>query len=306
MQPLSDSILKTLAYFDIFGYPLLPEEIRLFLSLPATETEVNVSIMELENEGCIFRIGSFYSLHNDQRLIQYRKDGNTRAIPLLQTANRVGRILYRFPFVRAVGISGSLSKNFAAAGADIDFFIITAPNRLWIARTLMHFLKKLSFLSGREHWFCMNYYISTDALLIGEKNIFTATEIVTLMPVCGKTTFEQFFTTNSWIEDFFPNTTNHKNPAIETATGFIKLLFEKLLGGYVGNRLDNHWMKLTTRRWLQKQDRHKMNNKGEPLGLKTSKQTARPAPENFQKKILELYAQKIKSIKQSSAVTPNS
>lgn len=303
MQTLSGSILTTLAYFDMFSYPLLPEEILLFLDQPANAGELGLSIAELESEGRIFRIGSFYSLHNDHTLAQRRKDGNTRALPLLKTADRIGRLLYRFPFVRGVGISGSLSKNFADADADIDFFIITAPNRLWVARTLMHFLKKLSFLSGRQHWLCMNYYISTDALLIGEKNIFTATEVVTLLPVSGKAAFESFFTANNWVTDFFPNVEpGNSSQVIDRRTGIVKFLFEKLLAGRIGTRLDDHWMNLTTKRWQQKQDHHQMNNKGQPLALKTSKQTARPAPENFQKKILELYALKLQLLEQHQVV----
>jgi hypothetical protein len=102
--------------------------------------------------------------------------------------------LYRFPFVRGIGISGSLSKNYADEDADIDFFIITSRNHLWIARTFLHGLKKLSFLVGKQDWYCMNYFIDEEALVIAEKNIFTATEVVTLKPVCGEKRDYNLFT----------------------------------------------------------------------------------------------------------------
>src|SRR2546430_6574247 len=94
---------------------------------------------------------------------------------------------------------------------DIDFFIITSANRLWIARTCMHLFKKLTFLTGRQHWYCMNYYIDEEALNIEEHNIFTATELITLLPVCGNGTMQRFFQMNSWVSVYFPNNVLEKN-----------------------------------------------------------------------------------------------
>ena len=51
-------------------------------------------------------------------------------------------IIAAFPFVRAVGISGSLSKQYADENSDIDYFIITAANRLWIAKNLPAYFQK--------------------------------------------------------------------------------------------------------------------------------------------------------------------
>jgi predicted nucleotidyltransferase len=113
-------------------------------------------------------------------------------------AKGVGRLLIKFPFVRGVGISGSLSKNFADDKSDIDLFIITEKDRLWIARTLMHCFKKLTFLANRQHHYCMNYYVDEQQLQIAEKNIYTAIEVDTLIPLEGDVVFEQFYTANTW------------------------------------------------------------------------------------------------------------
>src|SRR5262249_18548698 len=153
---------------------------------------------------CIYQHGEFYSLNHDHSLVARRIKGNRHARTMLDTAYKVSALLYRFPFVRGIGISGSLSKNFADEKADIDFFIITSKNRLWIARTLMHLFKKLTYLAGRQHWFCMNYYVDEEAMLIEEKNIFTAIELLTLVPVAGNGTLDSFFHVNAWAMDYFP------------------------------------------------------------------------------------------------------
>jgi predicted nucleotidyltransferase len=117
----------------------------------------------------------------------------------------LAQLLIKFPYVRGIGISGSLSKNFADENSDIDLFIITKKNRLWIARTLMHLFKKLTFLVNKQHYYCMNYYIDEQQLEIVEKNIYTAIEVVTLIPLQGDGAFASFYSANAWTKDYLPN-----------------------------------------------------------------------------------------------------
>src|SRR5687767_14585093 len=203
-QP-EQSIIKALAYFDIFNYPLTQEEICSFLDQPMAVDELSPALQQLVDNKRIFRLDNFYSLQQDPALRSRRTTGNYKAQLLLKTAYKAGGFLFQFPFVRGIGISGSLSKNFADQETDIDFFIITRTNRLWIARTLMHLFKKLTFITGHQHWYCMNYYIDEEAMLIEEQNIFTATELITLLPVCGNGAMDRFYDQNHWAADYFPN-----------------------------------------------------------------------------------------------------
>jgi hypothetical protein len=292
MSSTGDQILHTLAYFDIFRYPLTGAEINMFHGDLTDQTTIDKALDTLKNEGAVFSNGSFYALHNNPFLFERRIKGNREAKKLLVLAGKVGRFLYRFPFVRGVGISGSLSKQFAEADADLDFFIITSPNRVWVARTFLHILKKCSFLFRRQHWFCMNYFVSTTSQVIAEKNIFTATEVVTLLPVCGKKTFVDFFMANDWAYNYYPNMLYPPElPLLADRQGLLKSLIEKLLSGKAGDMLDQYWFRITEKRWKQK-EKTERNSKGFPMGLKAEKQAARPRPEYFQQKILDAYAKK--------------
>ena len=184
-MPLRPSILKVVAYFDLFNYPVTLEEIRFFMDREAPAPALTPELDALVAEKRLFRLGAFYSLRNDPLLTERRLKGNRHADELLRIADRISRFLYQFPYVKGIGISGSLSKHYEDEDADIDYFIITSSNRLWIARTLMHLFKKWSFIRGRQHWYCMNYFVDEEALEIEEKNIFTATELITLLPACG-------------------------------------------------------------------------------------------------------------------------
>src|ERR1700719_1684938 len=128
-MPLRHSILKVLAYFDLFNYPVSAEEILYFLDREVEENGLMAELEALTAEKCLFRTGNFYSLQDKPVLAELRLKGNRRAHGLLRVAARISCQLYQFPYVRGIGISGSLSKPYADEKADIDYFIITRSNR---------------------------------------------------------------------------------------------------------------------------------------------------------------------------------
>jgi hypothetical protein len=294
---LRQSILNVLAYFDLFDYPLTRAEILSFLGRPVQPGAFEQTLEELLAEHRVFPCRQFYALRNQTALATRRIAGNRRAQPLLQTGRRISRLLYQVPYVRAIAISGSLSKTFAAADADIDYFIITGANRLWIARTLMHLVKKFSYLLGRQHWYCMNYYIDEEALEIEEKNIFTAIELLTLLPVCGQDRFGEFFVRNGWAAGFYPN--YHPRSAVPEdpcSDSFGKRLLEWLFRGGIGDRLDDYLMRVTTRRWKSKEALQKRSAKGTRMGLCTGKHFSKPNPRFFQQQVLAAYEDRLKKL----------
>ncbi|MFL5743621.1 MAG: hypothetical protein ACJ751_03095 [Niastella sp.] len=287
------SIIKALAYFDIFNYPLTLDEIHHFLDQTGSRDDVLLTLQQLVDDNRVFRMGSFYSLQQDPSLRARRTNGNHKAGKLLTTGYKVGGFLFRFPFVRGIGISGSLSKNFADQNTDIDFFIITRANRLWLARTLMHLFKKLTFITGHQHFYCMNYYIDEEALCIDEQNIFTATELITLKPVCGNGTMDRFYDQNNWAGSYFPNQPVSKESIVLARSGWVKRTVEWLLDNKAGNSLDNWLMRVTTRRWLKKEQLKKTNSHGIRMGLHTGKHFSKPNPEFFQRKVLDALEKKL-------------
>jgi hypothetical protein len=299
---LEQSIIKALAYFDIFNYPLTQEEIYHFLDQPMAIHELAPALQQLVVDKRIFRLGNFYSLQQDAALRTRRTNGNHQAEVLLKTAYKVGGFLYQFPFVRGIGISGSLSKNFADQHTDIDFFIITRTNRLWVARTLMHLFKKLTFITGHQDWYCMNYYIDEEAMLIEEQNIFTATELITLLPVCGNGTMDRFYDTNNWTADYFPNQTGKKQSMLLTRGGRFKRAVEWLLNNKVGNALDDLLLRITSRRWQKKEQEYKINAHGIRMGMGAGKHFSKPKPEFFQKRVLESLDNKLMETKSMFSV----
>lgn len=289
----SAGVLRTLAYFDIFHYPLTKSEIRKFLFLPVEDEVLDRWLIQLEKEGRIFYNKGFYSIHDNPLLAYRRIRGNQKAGEMLEKAHRVGRFLYQFPFVRGIAISGSLSKNYADEKADIDFFIITKANRLWLARTIMHIYKKLTFFRGHEHYYCMNYYIDEQALVISDRNLFTATEVKTLLPVCGEETMRNFFAENDWSSRWLPACNFRVQSQKDPSSPILKRFTEFVLSNRIGDILDRILLRITTYRWNNKARNKKRNRKGATMALITGPHFAKSNPGAFQEKVLRQYREKM-------------
>ena len=293
---IKKDILATLAYFDLFRYPLKKKEIFSYLGHCDDFSEFEQALDHLQQEGLVYRMADFYCLEKNLELVRDRRKSNEKARGLLKKAETAARIIAAFPYVKAVAISGSLSKNCADETSDIDFFIVTSANRLWIARTLLHLFKKICFLFSLQDYFCMNYFIDEAEPEILEKNIYTAIETATLMPLCGKKTFRHFLDSNAWAKNFLPNHGFPPIPAKEINGNWIRYGIEKLLSQPFGDRLDNRLMRLTSKRWDAKTAAHQKNSKGLLMGLHTGRHFAKPDPSVFQKKIMQRYEQRLQEV----------
>jgi predicted nucleotidyltransferase len=243
-------------------------------------------------------------LQNDLSLVEIRRKGNIQATILIEKAKQIARLLYKFPYVRAIGLSGSVSKNFADENSDIDYFLITKANRLWIARTLLVIFRKNPFLKDRDKYYCMNYFVDEEDLVIKEKNIYTATELFTLLPLAGHASLKRFFEKNTWSYSYFPN---RALPIVNEEINFKEPWFKKLaeffFNNKFGNWLDNYLFKLTTVRWQKKEEEKKLNAKGERMGLKTNKHFSKPNPIFFHNAFIENYKQRIKEVEEKQVMS---
>lgn len=296
MSDIKKNILAALAYFDLFNYPLTMEEVFLNLPSKCDQQEFEFALRCLVTDRVVYHFGKFYTLKNDYFLIERRINGNAKAEEMIAVAKKVGDFLIRFPYVRGIAISGSLSKNFADETSDVDLFIITAKNKLWIARTIMHCFKKLTFLVNKHQYFCMNYYIDELELQIREKNIYTAIEIATLIPLHGDTVFEQFYIENAWTREYLPNKCLRLTTARSLKKSLLKSSTEMLFNNWLGNKIDDLLLKISAKRWLKNIALKKLNDKGIIMGMDAGKHHSKPDPQFFQDKLIGKYQNKVSQL----------
>jgi hypothetical protein len=293
------TILRAVIYYDIFHYPLTYDDISYHCGLSQEKIDdFNNALDFLVEKKIIYKLGDYYSVNDSYSTVERRIKGNKEAEKWIIKARRFSRFIASFPFVRGVAVSGSLSKGFVGEDPDIDYFIITKPNRLWLARTILIAFKKI-FLFNSYKYFCLNYFIVQDNLEIEEKNLFTATEITTMMPVFGKNINNHFFEKNQWISAFYPNFNVDDLKGIPVNNAKLpKRIIEFFLGGKFGNAMDDYFMNITIKHWTKKyrqgQDDNEFN-----LSFKSGKNVSKHHPQNFQKKVLNRFKNKVKEIEET-------
>ena len=241
---LQCDILSTLAYFDVFDHPLRVSEIYRFLpSNGVAESAIQTACSTEPLKSRLSNVGDLYFLSNrSEDLVPQRRTKELHAQRLWKAAIVMSHIIRRFPFVRGVFVSGELSKGVASKNSDIDFFIVTAENRVWLCRSLFAIFKKI-FLFNRKKFFCYNLITSERHLGIAEQNIYTAVEVVTVKPLFNEDLYKNFMKANSWTAQYLPNAESATQAARHKIPGIF--LFERILTAIVPpEKLDalDRWM----------------------------------------------------------------
>jgi hypothetical protein len=283
---VTEAIIKVLLYYDIFHYPLKEDEILRFLKLDKNEVDIKPVLADLLAKQLIFQHGDFYSFDEDTVNIERRLQGNKMAELYMPLARAKASLIGRFPFVRSVMASGSLSKGYMDKDSDLDFFIVTSPGRLWITRMMLVLYKRI-FLLNSHRYFCINYFISTDRLEIEEKNQFTATELATVIPLYGDEWYTKLLASNEWLKDFYPNFQKRSEGTSKLNDKHWKSVVESILNRLGGDKLDAWCMRITQKRW-NKIYATSYENEDFKIAFKSKRYVSKNHPRHYQKKIVTL------------------
>lgn len=300
---LDQHVIRTLIYYDIFNYPLKANEVFRFLGMNSiAENDVVQSLNNLVDQLYISKYGEFYSMRSQsvEENISRRIKGNDRAMEFLPIAEKQAKLISKFPFVRAVMASGSFSKNFMDENSDLDFFIVTAPGRLWISRTLLVLYKRV-FLKNSHKLFCVNYFVDSEHLEIEEKNLFTATELATVVPLYGAEHYHKLLAQNNqWLTEFFPNFKPRNTEKVpDSKLSKWKKVSERGINMLFGDALEKMLMRTTQRRWAKLyQGNYQQDDFS--IAFKTKKYASKNHPRHFQKKVIEIYQQKVEDFEKRS------
>lgn len=287
---MKNPILTNLAYFDVFQHPLKEEEL---LREENDRASIN-QLKSLVNQQKCYSYKAHYSIQPAiKKLVEEREVKEKRAEQYFKKLPFFTKIIKRFPFVRGIAISGSLSKGVMHTDGDIDYFIITSKNRLWICRTLLILFKKLILLNSRKY-FCINYLVDEDNLEIIDKNIFTAVEVSYLLPVYNRELIDKLKEKNNWSKNFYLSSGSRKKVKCFEGESRIKSIAERIINLLGANQLDLFFMKLTFKRWSKK-FKH-FNAQKLELTMRTNRGVSKHHPNDFQTKVLKEYEKRINKL----------
>jgi len=290
-----EAVLKVICYYDVFNHPLTPAEIEKNLSIKVCPHFLSTTLSELVSMNLVSSFNNYYFLHTKQKsIITSRLEKEKRAREFMRKSVFFTKLISSFPFVEGVCISGSLSKGVMEPDGDVDYFIITKPQRLWLCRSFLILFKKL-FLFNSHKYFCVNYFVDTNNLTIPDENLFTATEVSSLLPVVNHKLYQEFMAANPWVQNYFPNSgLQHAGNCIQAKKNTIKRSLEFILDGSLGEFADNLFFKLTLKRWQKKFPHFSENDFN--LNLRTRKTVSKHHPRGYQQKVLQRYNEQLTTV----------
>lgn len=204
LSPLERACVETVAYADVFECAMTESEVhRYLIGVEADRAAVRAALEGPRLDGRFLRrIGCHVTLVGREALVERRLSCAAVGAKLWQEAVRYGAWLSRFPFVRLVAVSGALAVDNAGRDADIDFFIMTEPDRLWLCRGLV--IGLVRWASRRGVTLCPNYFLSERALALSP-DLFAAHEIAQMVPFGDTAVYRRFRQVNRWTDHYLPN-----------------------------------------------------------------------------------------------------
>jgi hypothetical protein len=200
-ENLLHSVFHALAYADVFDYPLTATEVYRYL--PSTNTSYQEVVQALTDEALFSKIDDYYTLRGREGIVETRRRRAEISSQLWLKAARYGQIIASLPFIRMAAVTGSLAMNNVEEGKDIDFMLVTAPDRLWTCRAFALFVVRLAKLEGVD--LCPNYLITTNALALEEHSLYVAHELAQMIPLSGREIYDEMRRLNGWMADYLPN-----------------------------------------------------------------------------------------------------
>lgn len=265
---LRQSIQKTLAYFDIYDYPLTGQEVHRFLwQQEASLVQVLRALTEMKDAGEVHTSRGFYYLPGRSSTVSLRLGATVIEERKMKIAKRAVKKLRWIPFVEAVFVCNTLAAHIAKKNSDIDFFIITKENRIWITRLLV-ILSMIMFrfrITGKKRAdkVCLSFY-STDAHLNlsdialskdeqGLPDIYLLYWLGQLAPVYDpKGILETIQRENNWVSRYIPqlfgeHTMWKRWSVVNTKVQVhMKWFFEMMWQGNYGSLLNGHAEQIQT------------------------------------------------------------
>jgi len=215
-------ILKTLAYADLFNYPLNSEELyRFFISDHALSPSVfnNALSRIYTNDKRIDTNGKYFFLKGRREVVDIRKERERWSKEKIRIVHETAEKLKTIPTIKLIGVTGALAMENCDEDDDIDLLIVTARNSLWLTRFLIIALCPILGIKRRKpndknvkDKICFNLFLDEDNLKIEPESLFLAHEICQVRLLFNKDNIhERFLWENRWVRKFLPNVIGSSN-----------------------------------------------------------------------------------------------
>lgn len=246
LESLQQAVFKTVAYSDIFDYPLTFAQLHRYLEGVPISAEKLQSLIDHDLPAQLRHSDGYITLAHRAELIEKREARSALSQQIWPEARRYGRLLTKLPYVRMVAVTGSLAVDNSDPQGDIDYFIVTASGRLWLTRALVIAVVRLAARRGVQ--LCPNYLVSEDGLDTFQRTLYTAREMTQMVPLSGLSTYYHMRQLNSWTNRFLPNAAGLPRQEIQGFPTRWQAVGESLLYNRLGTGLEQWEMRRKIRK----------------------------------------------------------
>lgn len=200
-----DATIATVAYADVFDYPLTSGERTHWLLLGSHKA---ADVSEIENKG------GYWFLKGHERIVALRKEREAWQEEKWVMAKKAAGYLSWIPTIQLVGVTGGLAMDNARREDDIDLFLVVSDGTLWVSRFMATLLMDILGLRRRPretrvvNKICLNMFMTEGGLGVpfAERDCFSAHEVLQMRPLWEqKGTHQKFLAANAWARTYLPN-----------------------------------------------------------------------------------------------------
>lgn len=205
---MKSEILHVLSYFDFFDYAPTFEEIYVSLRVKSSIHTLEIELEKLVRRQVIQVDEKRYAMNKETILVCKKKRKYSQK--LKQSFEDLYSIFTYFPCIQFIGISGSLSMLDAESGDDIDLFVVTSQNTIWLSRFYILLITRIMAIMGNSvaKQLCWNIFIEEQNLTLpmNKQNEYTAHELLQLKTVYDSSDISQkLIGKNRWVLKILPN-----------------------------------------------------------------------------------------------------
>ncbi len=170
--------------------------------------------MENRNDNFTEKFG-YHFLPGRETIVENRRRRLLISEMKMSIARRAAKKLRAVPFLRAVFVCNSVGMGQAEAESDIDFFIVAAPQRIWIVRFFCNLILRLwglrTYGEKIKNRICLSFFVDEHHLglsdmRVAEDDIHLAYWLHQMAPIYDPhNLYAKFLRANDWTDKFLPN-----------------------------------------------------------------------------------------------------
>ena len=259
---IKEAIIEVVAFFDLFDYPLTEFELWQCIGVKCGLSDVRKVLDEslLDGNKCFSASNGFYFLRGRKENIETKMRRYNYADKKFKKAILVSRFFKIIPWIKIIAVGNIIGAHNLKKESDIDLFIITSRNRVWLTRFFCAGFAQFFGLrpteKNKQDKICLSFFISEDVMDLqglmlnfsvqypkseirnpkSEIDIYFIYWLAGLMPIYDKyNIYEKFIKANSWLEDYLPNwqsvKINCRRDSGNGFSGFYEDVADLLIGG---------------------------------------------------------------------------